>query len=89
MMKQEAQSSLGIGWFTSAMYRKEKMLEIFKQNDFEIRVVGDIENPLFVASDICKALEIINSRDAIKSLQEKKDGVVLTDIIIDTHGVEE
>lgn len=47
----------------------------------KIRVCGTPENPLFVATDVCSALEIRNSRDALKSLDEDEKGVALTDTL--------
>jgi prophage antirepressor-like protein len=47
-----------------------------------IRVLGTPDRPLFVAADVCRILEIANSRDAVSTLEEdEKDGVGITDAI--------
>jgi hypothetical protein len=53
--------------------------------DFEqapVRIIERNEAPWFVAVDVCRALEIMNSRDALSSLDEDEKGVANTD----THG---
>lgn len=40
----------------------------FTFEDCSVRVFGDFLNPLFVASDVCKALGIVNTSDALKAL---------------------
>jgi len=45
----------------------------------EIRFVGTSENPAWIAADICKALEIVNTSDALSRLDEDEKGIVLTD----------
>jgi len=45
--------------------------ETISFNEETIRVVGTYEQPLFVASDICKVLGIANVTDTLKSLPEK------------------
>ena len=55
-------------------------LQIFKNDQFgEIRTVVQNNEILFVAADVCRALEIKNPRDAVKRLDEDEKGVVLTD----------
>lgn len=56
-------------------------LQIFKNDQFgEIRTTIKDGAPLFVAADVCRALEIQNHKDAIKRLDDdEKSGVVLTD----------
>lgn len=44
-----------------------------------VRVTGTAEAPLFCAVDVCAVLEIVNSRDALKALDEDEKGVALTD----------
>ena len=57
-----------------------KGIEIFKNDRFgEVRVVGTNENPLFCLVDICKAVDIANSRNVKNRLDE--DDVHLVDII--------
>lgn len=46
-------------------------LQIFKSSDFgEIRTVTIDNEPWFVATDVCRALEIKNATDAVKRLDE-------------------
>lgn len=55
-------------------------LQIFKSSEFgQIRTVIINDEPMFCLSDICRILEIKNSRDCRTRLKE--DGVVTTDII--------
>ena len=57
-----------------------KGIEIFKNDRFgEVRVAGTNENPLFCLVDICKAVDIANSRNVKNRLDE--DDVHLVDII--------
>lgn len=60
----------------------ENKIEIFKNEQFgEIRTVLIDNEPWFVAVDVCKALEIKNSRDALGRLDDDEKGVVLTDTL--------
>lgn len=56
-------------------------LQIFNNDQFgQIRTAVKDGEPLFVAADVCRALEIQNHKDAIKRLDDdEKSGVVLTD----------
>lgn len=55
-------------------------LQIFNNEDFEVRATMKDGEPLFVAADVCKALDIQNHIDALKRLDEdEKSGVDLTD----------
>ena len=56
-------------------------IQIFENGEFgTIRAMrGDDGEPMFVAKDICAALEIKNSRDALARLDDDEKGVVLTD----------
>lgn len=57
-------------------------LQIFKNDQFgEIRTVEQNGEILFVASDVCKALEIKNTRDAVGRLDDDEKDVVLTDTL--------
>lgn len=57
-------------------------LQVLKNDNFgEIRTVYQNNEILFVATDVCKALEIKNSRDALKRLASDEKGVVLTDTL--------
>lgn len=56
-------------------------IQVFKNDRFgTIRALrGDDGEPMFVAKDVCAALEIKNSRDALARLDDDEKGVVLTD----------
>lgn len=56
-------------------------LQIFNNDQFgQTRTAVKDGEPLFVAADVCRALEIQNHKDAIKRLDDdEKSGVVLTD----------
>lgn len=56
------------------------LVKTFQNERFgAVRVVECNGEPWFVASDVCKALSIINSRDAIARLDDDEKGVVSTD----------
>lgn len=55
-------------------------LQIFENPEFgKIRAIEKNGEPWFVAVDVCRALDIKNSRDAMTRLDEDEKGVVLTD----------
>lgn len=57
-------------------------LQVFSNPDFgEIRTIEQNGAPWFVAADVCRALEIVNSRDALTRIDEDEKGVVLTDTL--------
>ena len=57
-------------------------LHIFENKDFgKVRTVTLNGAPCFVAADICRALDIANSRDAVKRLDDDERGVVSTDTL--------
>lgn len=58
-----------------------KTTDLIKNFDgHDVRVVGNPENPLFVAADVCAVLGIKNSRDAVASLDpDERASVALTD----------
>ena len=62
-------------------------LSVFEKEQFgSIRVKQIDGEPWFVAADVCRALGVVNHKDAIKRLDEdEKTGVVLTD----PHGREQ
>ncbi|MFR3999043.1 MAG: Bro-N domain-containing protein, partial [Paratractidigestivibacter faecalis] len=62
-------------------------IQTFTSDQFGIiRAVRDEDGePMFVAKDVCTALEVKNSRDAIARLDNDERGVVL----IDTPGGEQ
>ena len=58
----------------------DNSIQIFKNPDFgEIRTLSLNGEPWFVAADVCKALGIANSRDAVSRLDGDEKGVALTD----------
>ena len=59
----------------------ENQMQIFNNEQFgEVRTILKDGEPWFVAADVCKALEIANSRDAVSRLDDdEKNTVVLTD----------
>ena len=59
----------------------KNQIQLFKNEQFgEVRTVLQDGEPWFVAVDICKALEIANSRDVVARLDDdEKNTVVLTD----------
>ena len=63
-------------------------LQIFNNNQFgEIRTTIKDGEPWFVASDVCRALEIANNRDALTRLEQDEKGVALTDTLGGTQEV--
>ena len=56
-------------------------IQSFSNDQFgTVRAVrGDDGEPMFVAKDVCAALEVKNSRDALARLDDDEKGVVLTD----------
>lgn len=57
-------------------------IQVFKNEQFgEVRTIVKDGEPWFVAADVCKALEVANSRDAVARLDEDEKGVVLTDTL--------
>lgn len=57
-------------------------IQVFNNAQFgNVRVIVKNGEPLFVASDVCKCLDIANSRDALSRLDEDEKGVVLTDTL--------
>lgn len=47
----------------------------------DVRILGTPEAPLFVASDVCRALEIANGSDAVERLDSDEKGVVTADTL--------
>lgn len=57
-------------------------LKVFSNDQFgQIRTASRNGDPLFVATDVCRALEIQNSRDALARLDEDEKDVVSTDTL--------
>lgn len=57
--------------------KKNQLAEIFVNNGVSLRVVGTSENPMFVAADICAALEIQDVSNAVKNLDPDEKGTCL------------
>lgn len=57
------------------------MLEIFQYGEQQIRTAGDAESPLFAGMDVCKVLELNNSRQALATLDEDEKGVITADTL--------
>ena len=58
-------------------------IKIFNSSQFgQIRTVMQNDEPWFIAADVCAALDIANSRDAMTRLDDDERGVASTD----THG---
>ena len=57
-------------------------IKIFENEQFgKIRTINQDGDPWFVAADVCRALEIQNSRDALSRLDSDEKGVALTDTL--------
>lgn len=57
-------------------------LQIFQSEEFSsVRVMQIDGEPWFVAADVCTALEIGNSRQAITRLDDDEKGVISTDTL--------
>ena len=57
-------------------------LQIFRNEEFgEVRVEEINGDPWFVAADVCRALDLGNSRQAITRLDEDEKGVTLNDTL--------
>lgn len=54
-------------------------LQTFDFNSNPVRVVMMDDAPWFVAVDVCRVLEIVNSRDALSALEEDEKGVGISD----------
>jgi prophage antirepressor-like protein len=56
-------------------------LQSFNFENNAVRVIMREDNPWFVAADVCRALDIANSRDALDKLDEDEKDVGLTDTL--------
>ena len=56
-------------------------IQVFENSDFgKVRAIERDGEPWFVAADVCRALDVVNSRDAVARLDtDEKNTVVLTD----------
>lgn len=60
----------------------ENNMQIFQNEKFgKIRTLNLDGKPWFVAADVCKALLIVNSRDALTRIDDDEKGVVSTDTL--------
>lgn len=59
-----------------------QIMKVFENQHFgKVRVIMQEGEPWFVAADVCMALEIANSRDAVCRLDDDEKGVVITDTL--------
>ena len=64
-------------------------LQVFNSSEFgNVRVVQVDGEPWFVAADVCRALEISNSRDAVARLDDDEKGVGSTDTLGGKQGMQ-
>jgi len=56
-------------------------IQIFNSDFGQVRTITRNGEPWFVAADVCAALEIVNSRDAMTRLDSDEKGVVSTDTL--------
>ena len=64
------------------MSERMNEMQTFEHSEFgSIRVISQDREPLFISVDVCDALGINNSRDAIARLDDDEKGVVLTDTL--------
>ncbi|HHR5954296.1 TPA: BRO-N domain-containing protein [Providencia alcalifaciens] len=78
-------NSLNAGGFAHPKFSDETILNInsddisvIRFEGVEVRIIKINNDPWFVAKDVCDALEIINSRDALKALDlDEKNTVAL------------
>lgn len=54
---------------------------VFEFESHEVRFVGTFDDPWWVATDVCAALEIRNSRDALSRLDDDEKGVAIADTL--------
>lgn len=56
-------------------------IQVFDFEDNAVRVIEKDGEPWFVAADVCRVLDIKNSRDAVADLDDDEKGVVNTDTL--------
>lgn len=67
----------------------EPPIKVFTNDKFgNVRVVQVDGEPWFVAADVCRALEISNSRDAVARLDDDEKGVGSTDTLGGKQGMQ-
>lgn len=79
-MKCDQQSSAGSNTPKSGQ-NQAALLSLQDFAGHPVRIHGTPDQPLFVAADICRILEISNSSDAISSLDEDEKGVATADTL--------
>ena len=52
--------------------------KVFLFNDKKVRVIGDVTNPMFIASDVCKILGLSNISHALTNIPDKWKGNIHT-----------
>lgn len=63
------------------------MLEVFKNNQFLIRVAKDEFNePLFCLNDVCESLGLVDTRQSRKSIEREFEGMVFKTTPFKTKG---
>ncbi|HBR7852244.1 MULTISPECIES: Bro-N domain-containing protein [Klebsiella] len=55
---------------------EEGDISVIKFEGYTVRIVNVYGEPWFIAKDICAALDIVNSRDALKSLDDDEKNTV-------------
>lgn len=64
------------------LHMNDNKIQLFKNEEFgQIRAIIVDEEPWFIASDVCKALDIKNASDATSHLYEDEKGIVLNDTL--------
>jgi len=58
-----------------------ELIQAFDFNEHAVRVMLRESQPWFVAADVCRVLEIANSRDALRGLDEDEKGVGSADTL--------
>lgn len=61
------------------------MLQVFSFEQKQVRFVGTVDNPEWIAQDVCQCLDLGNVSQALESLDEDEKGIT----IIDTPGGEQ
>ena len=55
--------------------KTEQLSRVFAFDGTAVRTAGTAENPLFVAADVCRALGLTNTSDALLSVPEDEKGI--------------
>lgn len=65
---------------------KEELMIFKKKNLGKVRIAGDYENPLFSLNDVCKSLNILDSRQVRESIEREFEGVTFNVTPFKTKG---